>query len=125
MGWLRRDRHCRHGGFLYDADARMARRLGLTEPASTNDRIVQLHVIAGDDAQAHAHRFRTIRIGPLLAHNASILVLAKEPPALTVGRHFADGVIGQDFLSSRRVWFSIRTGRLFVSRKAGDLTTGN
>jgi predicted aspartyl protease len=104
---------------------RMARRLGITDQVLAGDRTLKLHVIAGDDVQARIHRFHTVRIGPLTAHDVSMLVLAREPPALTAGRHFADGVIGQDFLSSRRVWFSLRMGRLFVSRKAGELTTGH
>jgi predicted aspartyl protease len=104
---------------------RMVRRLGITDQILASDRTVQLHVIAGDDVQARIHRFHSVRIGPLMAHDVSMLVLAREPPTLTAGRHFADGVIGQDFLSSRRVWFSLRTGRLFVSRKAGELSTGH
>lgn len=99
---------------------RMARRLGLTDEAVANDRSVNLHVIAGDDAKARVHRFDTVRIGPVIVSNASILVLTREPPVLGDSRNFGDGLIGQDFLSSRRVWFSIRTGRLYFSRRDGE-----
>jgi predicted aspartyl protease len=95
---------------------RLVRRLGLTDQALEHDRIVKLHVIAGDDAQARVHQFQTIQIGPITAHNAAILVLAKEPPALGGGRLFSEAVIGQDFLGNRHVWFSFRTGRLYLSR---------
>lgn len=94
---------------------RMMRRLGLTEQAMAGDKTVKLHVIAGEDVQAHVHRFETIKIGPVTAHNTSILVLSREPPALGGGRQFDDGVIGQDLLHTRRVWFSMRTGRLYMS----------
>jgi predicted aspartyl protease len=99
---------------------RLVRRLGLTDLALANDRILKLHVIAGDDTQARVHRFQTIRIGPITAHNAYVVVLATEPPSLGGGRRFREAVIGQDFLNSRRIWFSFRTDRLFMARKDGD-----
>ncbi len=67
-----------------------------------------------------SHRFRTVRIGPITVHNADIIILPKDPPTLGGGRHFREAVIGQDFLGARRVWFSFRTGRLFISRKDSD-----
>ena len=99
---------------------RLARRLGVTEPALTNDRPLKLHVIAGEDAQARIHRFQTMQIGPLTLHGVSIVVLAKEPPALGGGQHFSEAVIGQDVLSHRRIWFSFATGRLFIARSVDD-----
>ena len=94
---------------------RMMRRLGLTEAAMANDRALKIHVPAAEDAQVRVHRFQTMRIGPVTAQNASILVLPKEPPALGDSRNFGDGSIGLDFLASRRTWFSIRTGRLYFA----------
>ena len=103
---------------------RFARRLGLTDEALANDRIVPLHIINSSGTQARAHRFQTIRIGPITAHNAYILVLSKDPLALGGGNQFREAVIGQDFLADRRVWLSMRTGRLFISRKDNDAVTG-
>ncbi len=97
---------------------RMVRRLGLTEAAMANDRVLKIHVLASEDAQAHVHRFQTIRIGPMTVQNARILVLSKEPPALGDSRNFGDGFIGLDFLASRRTWFSIRTGNLYFATNA-------
>jgi hypothetical protein len=94
----------------------MTRRLGLTEQAMSDDRVVRLHVPAGEDTQGRLHRFGTVRIGPVTVHDASILVLTREPPALGGGRRFEDVVIGQDLLRDRRIWFSLRTGRLYLSR---------
>ncbi len=94
---------------------RMMRRLGLTEQVMAADRPVKVHVIAGDDAPARVHRFKTVRVGPVTVHDASVLVLAREPPALSGGRRFDDAVIGQDLLRNRHVWFSFSTGRLYLS----------
>jgi predicted aspartyl protease len=99
---------------------RMRRRLGLTEQQLANDRTVTQHVVAGEDSTASIHRFGTIRVGPVAAHNVSILVLTKDPPALAGGRRFSDAMIGQDMLRNRRVWFSFSTGQLYLSRTGGD-----
>ena len=99
---------------------RMMRRLGLSEEALAGDQTVKLHVVAGEDAQLRRHLFGTVRLGPVTAHDAPILVMVKDPPALGGGRQFADAVIGQDLLRDRRVWFSLRTGRLYFSRRSGD-----
>jgi predicted aspartyl protease len=99
---------------------RLVQRLGLSDQDLANDRVLKLHVVAGDETQARMHRFRTVRVGPITAHNADIIILAKDPPALGGGRNFREAVIGQDFLGARRVWFSFRTGRLFISRKDSD-----
>ncbi len=99
---------------------RMARQLGLSEQDLANDRVVKLHVVSGDDAQARIHRFQTIRIGPITLHNADIIILAKDPPSLGGGRQFREAAIGQDFLGNRRVWFSFKTDRLYISRTETD-----
>jgi len=96
---------------------RMARRLGLTERAMAGDRTAKIHVVAAADTEAHIHRFETVKVGPVTGHGVQILALDKEPPALSGGRQFQDAVIGQDVLGTRRVWFSIGTGRLFLSQK--------
>jgi predicted aspartyl protease len=104
---------------------RMMRRLGLTEQQLANDRTVTGHMIAGEDATPHVHRFQTVRLGPIVARNGSILVLTKEPPALGGGRRFGDGVIGQDVLRHRRIWFSFSAGQLYMSHRSGDETGAN
>jgi predicted aspartyl protease len=102
---------------------RLVQRLGLSDRDLANDRVLKLHVVAGDETQARVHRFRTVRVGPITVHNADIIILAKDLPALGGGRRFREAVIGQDFLGARRVWFSLRTGRLFISRKDSDTAT--
>jgi predicted aspartyl protease len=99
---------------------RMVRRLGLSDQVLADDRLLKLHVVAGDDSQVHVHLFQTVRIGPITTHNAYVVVLAKDPPALGGGRNFREAAIGQDFLGNRRVWFAFRSGRLYISRKGDD-----
>jgi predicted aspartyl protease len=99
---------------------RLAQRLGLTEPDMASDRNLKLHVVAGADTQAHIHRFKTMRIGSITVHNSLIFVLAKNPPPLGGGRHLAEAVIGQDFLANRRIWFSMRAERLYISHEEND-----
>ena len=104
---------------------RLLPRFGLSEQALANDRTLKLHVVAGDDIQIRMHRFQTLRIGAITLRDVPIAILAKDPPALSGGRRFHDAVIGQDILGSRRVWFSLRTGRLFISGTDGDAATGH
>ena len=106
------------GASLTTIAPRMARRLGLTDQAMANDRILKLHVAASEDIQARVHRFETIRIGPMTLRDANIVVLSKDPPQVGDSRSFGDGAIGQDFLGGRHMWFSIRTGRLYLSSNA-------
>ena len=98
----------------------MWRRLGISEQDLAKDRPVTLHVVAGADERMRVHRFDTVRIGPATVHNAAIIVQMHDPPALGGGRHFEDGVIGQDLLRNRRLWFSLRTGRLYLSHQETD-----
>jgi predicted aspartyl protease len=108
------------GASVTSITPRLLRRLGVTEQGLANDRSMKLHIVAGEDEQARIHRFRTMRIGPLTLQNVPVLVLTKEPPALGGGRRFSDGLIGQDLLRDRRVWLSIATDRLFMSRNSSD-----
>ena len=60
------------------------------------------------------HKFHTIRLGPVTAHDVSILILPGEPPSLGGGRRMPDVIVGQDMLRNRHVWFSWSTGRLYL-----------
>jgi predicted aspartyl protease len=97
----------------------MAQRLGLTDQDLENDRMIKLHVIAGNDTPSHVHWFYSLQIGPAVSRHPYAYVLAKEPPPLGGERNFGDGVIGVDFLGSQRVWISVATGRLYLARKDG------
>jgi predicted aspartyl protease len=92
----------------------MMRQLGLTEEAIATDRVITTHVIAGTDSKSYVHKFHTIRLGPVTAHDVSILILPGEPPSLGGGRRMPDVIVGQDMLRNRHVWFSWSTGRLYL-----------
>ena len=97
----------------------MAQRVGLTDQDLENDRMIKLHVIAGNDTPSHVHWFDTLQIGPAISRHPYAYVLAKEPSPLGGDRNFGDGVIGVDFLGSQRVWISAATGRLYLARNGG------
>ncbi|HME26154.1 MAG TPA: retroviral-like aspartic protease family protein [Acetobacteraceae bacterium] len=97
----------------------MAQRLGLTNQVLANDRMIKLHVIAGDDTPSHVHWFDTIQIGPVVARHPYAYVLAEPPPPLGGDPNFGDGVIGLDLLGGQRIWISIGTGRLYLARNGG------
>jgi predicted aspartyl protease len=99
----------------------MMQRLGLSDAAMASDQTAVAHTIAGKDVQGRVHKFHTIRIGPVTAHDVSILVLPSKPPAMAGGRQQPDGLVGQDLLRNRRVWFSLSTGRLYISRNQNDM----
>jgi predicted aspartyl protease len=94
--------------------APMMRELGLTEQALADDRAVTAHVIAGADAKLYLHKFHTIRLGPVTAHDVGILVNPSDPPVLSGGYRMPDNLVGQDLLRNHRLWFSFSTGRLYL-----------
>jgi predicted aspartyl protease len=97
---------------------RMARRLGLNEQVLANDRMIKLHVIAGDDTPSHVHWFDTIQIGPVTMRHPYAYVLASDPP-MGGDREFGDGVIGLDFLGDQHLWISATMSRLWLARNGG------
>jgi predicted aspartyl protease len=97
----------------------MAQRLGLTDQDLEKDRMITLHVIAGDDTPSHVHWFDSLQIDPAVSRHPYAYVLAKQPHSLGGDRSFGDGVIGLDFLGSQRVWISAATGRLYLARNGG------
>lgn len=97
-----------------------AGRLGLGDLSASGDRIVLLGGVSGDRVQAAVHRFKTVRVGPVTAHDVRLQVLLKEQPKVDAVHRPADGWVGQDVLGGRRVWISLRAEQIFVSRRPGD-----
>jgi len=69
---------------------------------------------AGDGPDAPSADRTTFRLGPVTAHDVSILVFPGEPPSLAGGRRMPDAIVGQDLLRNRHVWFWWSTGRLYL-----------
>jgi predicted aspartyl protease len=101
----------------------MAQRLGLTEQALANDQVADTHGVGGGSFPTHLHRFQLVVIGPLTARNVRLHVVTVDPQVLTNGNPMEENLIGQDFLGNRRIWFSFKTQRVAVSRRAGDEQT--
>lgn len=66
---------------------------------------------AGVDFQEVSHVFRDMRVGPVTLHDVRLGVLDRT-------LHDSDMLLGLDFLGTRHVWISYRTGQLFIARPA-------
>jgi hypothetical protein len=101
----------------------MAHRLGLTEQALANDRVVGTHGVGGGSSPTYVHRFQSVTIGPLTARNMPLHVLMEDPPVMPNGNPIEENLVGRDFLGKRRIWFSFKTQRVAVSRRSDDEQT--
>jgi len=91
----------------------MARRLGLDATTMANDRTIRQRGVGPGEASAYLHRFRQLRIGPVV-QTAPLL------PVNLAEAGFGDALIGEPFLHGRRVWMSFRNRQVFVSRRGDD-----
>ena len=87
--------------------------MGLTQQAMANDPSVRQRGVGPAMTMAHMHRFKLLRIGPVVEESPVITVL---PADFGVG----DALIGEEFLQGRRVWLSFRNRQVFVSSRAGE-----
>jgi predicted aspartyl protease len=92
----------------------MARRLGLDGITMANDRTIRQHGVGPGEAVGYLHRFRQLRIGPVV-QTAPLLAVHLSEAGL------GDALIGEPFLRGRRVWLSFRNRQVFVSRRRDDL----
>ncbi len=85
-----------------------ARDAGVTEAALRADPTQRAYSLDGNGIAVHQQRFETLKIGAAVLEQP-VLYVADLPP-------FAeDLVIGGDYLATRRVWFSLSTGQVFVA----------
>jgi hypothetical protein len=91
----------------------MAHRAGLTDAVLASDPTMLIRGVGPNTMAARLHRFRSLRIGPVLHQNIALPVL---PGDIGMG----DALVGRDFLRERRVWLSFPTLRLFVSQRAAE-----
>ncbi len=92
----------------------LARRLGLSEAVLAANPALTIRGVGPGTMQARLHRFRQVRLGPLVGTNVVL-------PIMPTDLGFGDALIGQDFLSGRRVWLSFPTRRLFISQKGDEV----
>ena len=87
-----------------------ARALGLTEGHLTRDRSTTTQGVAGEPLSARVHRFAKLEVGALMIRNPEVVVT-------DLKLNEADIVLGVDFLSSRRLWLSYGSRRIFLSSR--------
>jgi predicted aspartyl protease len=87
-----------------------ARALGVTEEQLSRGRSVTTQGVAGDPLSARVHRFARLDIGSLIIRNPEVVVT-------DLKLNEADIVLGVDFLSSRRLWLSYGSRRIFLSSR--------
>ena len=87
-----------------------ARSLGVTESALSRDRSMTMQGVAGDPLSSRLHRFAALGLGNLILRNPEIVVT-------DVNIREADLVLGVDLLSSRRVWLSYGSSRVFIASR--------
>jgi hypothetical protein len=90
------------------------RRLGLTDATLATDPSRLVHIVNGNDTRVYLHKFHTVQVGPVAAHDVVLEVMPGDPPALDGGHHMPDVLIGQDLLRTHRVWFSYSTNRIYL-----------
>jgi predicted aspartyl protease len=88
----------------------LAQRMGLTERAMAADIVVRQRGVGPGVAISHMHRFQLLRVGPTSTPAPLLTVL---PTDAGIG----DMLIGEDFLTGRRVWLSFKPAQVFVSRR--------
>lgn len=94
--------------------ASFARRLGLTDQVLASGQPLTIRGVGPGTLQARMHRFRTVRLGPVVGTNVLL-------PVMPMDIGFGDALIGQDFLHGRRMWVSFPTRRLFISQHGHEM----
>jgi predicted aspartyl protease len=85
-----------------------ARALGVTQATLSRDRSMITHGAAGEQLNSHVHQFARLEVGTEIIRDPELVVV-------DVKLRDADIVLGFDFLSSRRLWLSYESLRLFLS----------
>jgi predicted aspartyl protease len=90
---------------------RAALALGVTETALARDRAGVAQGAAAERLSAHVHRFSRLEVGGEIVRDPELVVT-------DVKLSDADLVLGIDFVSSRRIWFSYGSQQIFLSRRS-------
>ncbi len=99
------------GSQISGISAAMARRAGVTQAMLAKDPAINLIVAAPGTPRVPMHRFHSVTVAgePKLYPRLAVL-----PNSTGLG----DGVVGVDFIRSRRVWLVFPTGHLFIAEGA-------
>lgn len=88
----------------------MAHALGLSDGMLARDRSVTTRDVAAELLASHVHRFAKLEVGAEVVRNPEVVVT-------DLKLDDADMVLGVDFLSSRRLWLSYGSRRIFLSSR--------
>jgi len=97
------------GAKITTLSTKTAMALGVSDAVFARDRSVTLRGAAGETVTAHIHRFSQLEVGGDATRDPEIAVA-------TLNLRDADLVLGFDFVSSRRMWLSYGSRRIFLSR---------
>jgi predicted aspartyl protease len=97
------------GAKMTTLSSKIALALGVSEAVMAGDRSITIRGAAGELVGGHIHRFSQLEVGGDTARDPEIVVADVNLPD-------ADLVLGFDFVSSRRLWFSYGSHRIFLSR---------
>ncbi len=86
-------------------------RMGLHEASLAADPADAISGLGPHPVTMHLHRFRSLDAGGETLDRPSIWVASIRLPL------FADMLLGQDWLASRRVWISYTTRQVFVASR--------
>jgi predicted aspartyl protease len=86
----------------------MARRLDLNGQAMDGDPMVRQHGVGPMAVMTHLHKFKLLRIGPVVQHSPRLAVMETDAG-------MGDALIGEEFLRGRRVWLSFSNRQVYVS----------
>ena len=86
-----------------------ARAIGVTQAALSRDRSLAMQGVAGDPLPSRIHRFDKLQLGDFVVRNPEIIVS-------DLALREADLVLGVDLLSSRKLWLSYGSRRIFISK---------
>jgi predicted aspartyl protease len=107
---------------IIDTGARMsiltskaALALGVSDAVSSGDRSITVRGAAGELVAARIHRFSRMEVAGDAIRDPELIVA-------NLNLRDADLVLGFDFISSRRMWLSYGSRRIFLSRRKSDRT---
>jgi predicted aspartyl protease len=97
------------GAKMTTLSSKMVMALGVSDAVLARDRSVTIRGAAGELVAARIHRFSQLEVGGDATRDPEIAVA-------TLNLRDADLVLGFDFVSSRRMWLSYGSRRIFLSR---------
>jgi predicted aspartyl protease len=91
----------------------LAERAGASLSDMAHDQQITAHGASTEQISVRLHRFRLLRIGPSTIADPLL-------PVLPMPEGLGDGLVGDDFLTGRRIWLSYASLRVFITPSGGS-----